>query len=651
MAKKRQRNASGNASGAKPSEPKQQPARPARAPLSRGKAAAFLAITLAFPFILLIAIEIALRIGHYGGDTSAFDTPPGWKGRYKVPGENVGRRYFPRERFPPAPPADVFLAKKPAHSMRIFVLGESSAAGFPFPRNGAFARVLRDALSDVLPSDTVEVINMGMAATNSYTIADLAGDIVREQPDAIVIYGGHNEYYGALGAGSTETLGSHPSFVRMYLRLQRFKTVLLLRNTVTSVLSRVRGDRSTQEIEADATRMESVVADQNIVLGDETYQIGADQYESNLRAAIGTFKSAGIPVFIGSPASNLRDLRPFGTSAVPPDSGATIVFDSARARLAARDSVNAAVMFTRARDLDVIRFRAPSDFQSIVQRVAKETGSTYVPVAEGVAAASAFRIPGNDLFLEHVHPNQRGYVLLARMYFDALQKKGFLGRRADMSRFAGWDAYMARMTLTDFDQRMAMHTVRTLTTRWPFVPVSQQQDYRGTYKPTDFIDSISLFTSRGGMPWAQAKMAVGERYAAAGDIERALAEFQGLLRDGPEVEIGWRLIGKTLYAANQTERAKPYLERAYQLRPTPLTAFTLGVIAMQEKNRPRAIALLQQALELSPDMPGALYHLSLAYALERNLDRARTLALRLAQVAPNYPGLGGWMTTLGMVPR
>lgn len=582
---------------------------------------------------------------------SAFEIPTVLNGLYKTPASNVGKRYFPQERFPPSPPRDPFLIAKPAHSMRIFVLGESSAAGFPYPSNGTFARVLREALADVLAGDTVEVVNMGLAATNSYAIADLAEDIVEQQPDAVIIYGGHNEYYGALGAGSTESLGSYPSFVRLYLRLQRFKTFLLLRNGTSKVLAVFRGGRSAAEIEADATRMESVVADQSIALGDETYQRGVNQYESNLRTAIGEFRRAGIPVFIGSTPSNLRDLRPFGTSIVPPDSGALIIFDSATARLAAGDSVHAAVMFDRARDLDVVRFRAPGDFRDVVERVAKETGATYVPVAEGMAAASTFRIPGNDLFLEHVHPNQRGYVLIARMYFDALERKGFLGRKPDRSRFAGWDGYTARMRITELDQQIAHHTIRTVTTRWPFVPVANQLDYRGTYRPTDFADSLAFNVSRGGMPWAQAKIMLGERYEAQRDHERAVAEFEGLIRDEPLIELGWRLAGKALFSAGQMPRARRYLQRSYDLMPTGFTAFALGVISMQEKDAPRAVALFENALQLTPDMPPALYQLSLAYALQRDVGRARAYAARLAQVAPSYPGLGEWMSTLGMTPR
>ena len=628
----------------------QKEAAAGRKALSPAKAAAFLLITIAFPFLLLAALEAGLRMAHYGGSMDAFEIPAVLGGQVKVPGENVGRRYFPTEKYPPSPPGDPFLITKPAHSMRIFVFGESSAAGFPYPPNGTFSRVIRDVLTDILPNDTVEVVNMGMAATNSYTIVDLASDVIKEKPDAVIIYGGHNEYYGALGAGSTETLGSYPSFVRLYLRLQRLKTFLLLRNTVNAVLRAVRGGRTEQEIEADASRMESVVGNQRIELGSAAYERGVEQYESNLRAAIGAFRRAGIPVFIGSTPSNLRDLSPFGPSIVPPDSGATVVFDSARSILAA-DSVRAAGMFARARDLDVVRFRAPGEFQEVVQRVAKDTRSTYVPVAEGIAAASRYRIPGSDLFLEHVHPNQTGYVLIARMYLDALERAKFLGRTADMSRFAGWDAYTARMRLTDLDQRIAYHTVKTVTTRWPFLPVAKQLDYRGTYQPTDFLDSLAFNVSRGGMPWAQAKQMLAQRYVESGETDKAVAEYEGLIRDEPAIEIAWRLAGRALLTANQPARARPYLERAYALKPTAFTAHALGVFAMQERNVQRAIPLFEQAVTLDPNMLPALYQLSLAYGVARDIDRARATAIRLARIAPNYPGLAGWMATIGIAPR
>ena len=601
------------------------------------------------PFVLLALLEVGLRIASYGGETPLFEAPEVLRGDYLVPGQNVGRRYFPRERFPPSPPGDAFLAVKPAHSMRLFVMGESSAAGFPFPANGTFSRVLGDALSDILPSDTVEVVNLGMAATNSYTIADLADEVLEQKPDGILIYGGHNEYYGALGAGSTESLGSFPGFVRLYLNLQRFKTLLLMRNAINATMGVMRGEATAVQSELDASRMESVVRDQRITLGGETYRRGVRQYDSNLRSAIGKFRRAGVPVFIGSTPANLRDLRPFGSLRAPLDSSASAVFDSAKAGLARGDSVSASRQFALARDLDLVRFRAPSEFQPLLKRIAAEMGAVYVPAAEAFSSDAAYGIPGNDLFLEHVHPNQRGYVILAKAYFDAIEKAGFLGRQSDIARLASWDEYARRMRLTDLDQRMAYHTVRTVTTRWPFVPPAAQLDYRGTYRPVNLLDSIAFAASRGAMPWATAKAMMGGAYTARGETDRAVAEYEGLIRDQPRIELAHRLAGRALLAANQPERARPFLETAFSLSPTGFTAYSLGVIAMQQRDPARGIPLLERALKLTPDMPPALYQLSLAYAVNRDIERARALALRLAQVEPRFPGLAEWLTTLGIV--
>ncbi|HEX2721414.1 MAG TPA: tetratricopeptide repeat protein, partial [Gemmatimonadaceae bacterium] len=167
----------------------------------------------------------------------------------------------------------------------------------------------------------------------------------------------------------------------------------------------------------------------------------------------------------------------------------------------------------------------------------------------------------------------------------------------------------------------------------------------------DFIDSLAFTVSRGGIPWAQAKMVLGERYSATHDAERAVSEFAGLIRAEPSVAVGWLLTAKALLAAGQMQRAEPYLEKAYDLKPSGFAAYGLGVLAMQRKNLPRATTLFENALQLTADMPPALYQLSLAYALQRDLGRARAYAARLAQVAPSYPGLGELMVSLGMPGR
>jgi len=72
------------------------------------------------------------------------------------------------------------------------------------------------------------------------------------------------------------------------------------------------------------------------------------------------------------------------------------------------------------------------------------------------------------------------------------------------------------------------------------------------------------------------------------------------------------------------------------------------LLEMQDKKPDLAVPFFEKALELEPNNASAMYQLSLAYALVRNVAGARALALRLAQVAPQYPGLREWLSALGL---
>jgi len=618
-------------------------------PLTPGKRAAFIAITIAFPFILLILLEISLRLVHYGRDTPLFEKAGDLPGNYLQAGHEVAARFFPNEQFPPSPPNDVFLAEKPAHSFRVFALGESSTAGFPYPPNAMFSREVADALRDVLPTDTVEVVNLGIAATNTYAIVDFVGEILDQHPDAVMIYAGHNEYYGALGVGSTETLGSFPPFIRLYLKLQRLKTLQLLRNAITGIMSIGRA-KSTED--QSPSRMESVARDQRIVLGGKTYVAGKRQFDSNLRIAIGRFRKAGVAVFVGSLVSNLRDQPPLSVLSSDGKAGAdaAAAYQSGQQALGRNDSLAARPLLVRARDLDQVRFRAPTDFNEIVRQIAKDEGAIYVPVEESFTNSSLEKIPGHDLILEHVHPNSHGYAIMGREFFTALQSSGLLRNRADFSRLKSWDQYEKEMAITPIDERIAQHERQTVVTRWPFVPFSRQQDYRGTYKPVDLLDSLAFGVARGGVRYPDAKLAMARHYEATNQVDSALAEYAGLIRDLPRSELPARYAATFLLKLNQPERAIPYLEKSNSIRPTAFASLTLGVIALRAKQFSRAVPLLQMAAALDPNNAEIQYQLSLAYAFSHDIDHARASAIRAAQLNPGYPGIAQWLGALGLQP-
>lgn len=563
-----------------------------------------------------------------------------------VSSPRVSRRWFTSESSPPVPPSDPFAATKPARAFRVFVLGESTTAGFPYPHNGTFSRVLRDALRDVLPSDSVEVVNLGISATNSYAMLDMMNEVLAQHPDAVMIYGGHNEYYGALGVSSTEGgLSRAPAIVRLYLRLQRLRIVMALKRGLMAMARAARGGPSSPSPAAPSF-METLARDAAIPAGSAEFRRGAAQFEDNLTHLVRGLRAAKVPVFVGSLTSNIRDQAPFAAVANGAAGGADSVYAEARQTLARGDTSAARRLFERARDLDVVRFRAPAEFNAIIRRVAAANGAVYVPVAEQFASAAAAGIPGADLFLEHVHPTAHGQALIARAFFEALRDARFLGHDARADRLRSWDEYERLMDLTPLDVRAATHTVRTITERWPFVPISAQRDYRGSYRPTDLLDSLAFGISAGA-PWAQSKLTMGRDYLRRSHPDSAIAEYRGLVRDAPFFAAPWEALGDALAAAHHDDEARVALQRSLAIRPSAGAAFSAALVALRNKDLPTSIALMRESLRLAPDQPQVLYQLSLAYGSARDLRNARATALRLWQIAPNFPGLAEWMRLLG----
>jgi hypothetical protein len=156
--------------------------------LSTQKKVLFTFLTLLIPVIFFVTFELILQSTNYRGNTDLFIQLPALDGKYKVANSNFASRYFFYTTVVPNPPAEPFLAQKPENGFRVFVMGESSAAGYPYGYNGIFGRVTQDALQDILPDHHVEVITVATSAINSYTLYDQVDEILAEKPDAIIIY-------------------------------------------------------------------------------------------------------------------------------------------------------------------------------------------------------------------------------------------------------------------------------------------------------------------------------------------------------------------------------------------------------------------------------------------------------------------------------
>ncbi len=604
----------------------------------------FTILAISIPILFFVSLEVGLRWADYRGNTDLFMYPEEFP-EYVTTNRTFAARYFFNTTVIPTPNHDFFLIEKPANGFRVFVIGESTTAGYPYPANGAFSRVTRDALQDVLPDHTVEVINVATSAINSYALYDQVREILQFKPDAILIYAGHNEYYGALGVGSSESLGAFPGFVRFYLGIQRLKTFMLLRDGMTKTSRWFGGLFSDTSKRSTATLMEQVVREQIIPLDSPLYHLGIRQFDSNMRALLGEFKSAGVPVFMGSVASNIRDFAPFESVPAEGHIPAADAYASALAQRADRDIAAAKQSFTYAKDLDALRFRAPSQINDLIRRYAEEGLATYVASEEALSAAAADSIIGYDLMLEHLHPNHKGYHILGMAYFRAMQTQGFAGRTADLSKLQSDADYLNRMRLTELDHRIVAHRMMILTQNWPFVKNGVPFRY-SNYRYTSVADSFAFMVVNSNKRWDEAKVELAEYYRLRKMIPESIAEYESLIRDQHFNDSPFIFAARALLDAGYLDSAEPYLLKAQAIEKSAFTTKMLGAIEVNRGNFDKGIELLNESLAINPNDPQARYNLSGAYAQKGDLRKALDVARDIQRQTPNFPGIGEWVAQL-----
>ncbi len=377
--------------------------------------------TVLIPFVLLFLLEVGLHVSEYGGNQDLFIGMSGTYSAYKKCNPAVARRFFVREKSLPSPSTDIFLKQKPKNGYRIFVLGGSSAAGYPYGENVMFSRILNRRLSETFPDKNIEIVNTAMPAVNSYTLLDFMDEILENEPDAIFIYGGHNEFYGALGIGSSESIGKSPALVNLILKFQKYKTVQLAQNIVYGLFSAFKGDETAYN---NTTLMERMVKEQSIYYKSKIYQAGLNQFKSNLEKIIEKANAAKIKILIGELVSNLRDQQPFISQKGIFNADSS--FALARSLEKKEKFEQAKKMYYQAKDYDMLRFLAPEEFNRIIQQFSKNELVSVVPLKQVFDKNSANGLVGNNLFLEHLHPNFMGYKLMAKAFYTTMEQKGFI---------------------------------------------------------------------------------------------------------------------------------------------------------------------------------------------------------------------------------
>jgi lysophospholipase L1-like esterase len=560
-------------------------------------------------------------------------------------------RYFKKLSTLPTPILDYFMPEKPTGTLRVVVQGGSTAAGFPYYYGASFARMLEARLAATFPDQTIEFINTGLSGINSYSLLDMAPEIIAIDPDLVVIYAGHNEYYGALGVASSETAGQSPALVNTYLRLQGLATVQALSSGIAAVVSTPNGPGSS------GTMMERMVREENVPFGGDLYKQGLRQYETNMRALMQEYQRAQIPVMWGTLVSNLRDHAPFisipaaGNEAeyqamrqrverdlatgqheaakqaleayIAQDEGAAWPHFALATLLLPTDRTRAADHFMRAKEYDALRFRAPEAVNDLIREIAADYAIPVVETAPAFSRLSKTGIIGEESMLEHLHPNVEGYFALSDAFYDAICDFETLGPCANRisRRVARKDFVFA----TRVDERLGERRLQLLLAGWPFKPAGSAPARTDTMQARDYADARAIEVLRKEKSWFIATNEMAIRHAQEEEWHQALLATFAMTQEFPFMAEPYEWSAQIMLGQKKGGQALPYIEEAYARGSTIQADYLKGAALAQMGDMQQAEELLNHVLTARPRDAKTLGLLIQIYEQTDRLEEATQL--------------------------
>jgi len=605
--------------------------------MSRPKKLLFNSIIVLFPLIVLLLLEIILRIFSYGDNFNLFvDHPEKEFKAYRIVNPEIGKKYFNKLEYT-APPKDIFLKDKPDSCFRIFVMGSSSVVGFPYDNNIMFTRILHEWLMETYPGKKIEIVNTAITAIGSFTLLDFMPQILKQKPDAILFYAGHNEFYGALGAGSNEAATQNPTLIRIHLKLLNSKVYQLTRNIISGVT--VIFTKNNSAAAKRGTLMSRMVKDADITYNSDVYKKGIENYRDNLDMMLAMAKSKNVPVFLSDMVSNIHDLKPFNSKATAEYKPAIDYFNAAQ-QFEANGNIQAAKEnYIKARDYDCIRFRASSDINRIINDLSKKYNNVhFVSTLNLFEENSPNGLVGNDLITEHVHPNIKGYFLLAESFYKSILKSNIINSKQNIYAPQTSQQFMVDYGFTDLDDLAGKHRIVNLSYHWPFRDESKDYiDYRQIYKPVSHIDSLAFFVmAKSELILTDAHLQLAKEYEKKHDFENAFKEYNTLTKISPYWPQYFRKAGDCLLALQDLPGAIHYFTRSLEYgEPSFYAHFRLGELYLIKNDIAKAIVHFEDAYKLADkEKLSVLTKLYISYTYTKDKANVERIGNEIQKLKP-----------------
>lgn len=432
-----------------------------------------IALSIGATVIFFSLLELGLRVAGidsvhvaedpfvgFSRDVPLFIAQADPEGREILATASNKRSFFNLQRFP---------RQKSPETCRIFCLGGSTTYGRPYDDRTSFAGWLREVLPVIDPETKWEVINAGGISYASYRVASLMEELAEYEPDLFIVYTGHNEF---LEERTYPTLRSLPPLLTSTLsRLSRSRTWAAL----SLVVDRFQSTKPSPD-DGRLLLPDRVTARLDRAAGLNLYErddeLGTQvlaHYRLSLERIAKISRAAGAQLILVTPASNLKDFSPFKSQhtaglsqqdqvasrklidealaeARQGHSGQVLAITSqaitldpryadlhyvrGQALLARQQFQHARAAFERALEEDVCPLRALPISREIIREVASQQA---VPLVDFPAVldslmqqAHGYSIPGDEYFVDHVHPTVEGHRILAARLIDTMVESGII---------------------------------------------------------------------------------------------------------------------------------------------------------------------------------------------------------------------------------
>jgi len=572
----------------------------------------FKIIAMMLPVVFILLLEALLHLFGFGNNMSLF-VQDSQNPRLLHINDNVSLRYFIREKNATKGIIEPFLKEKPEKLIRIFVQGESTSAGFPYFHFGAFPQMLEYQLREDFPDKNMEVINLSMTALNSYALYDFTDEIIEQKPDAVIICAGQNEYYGALGIGSTGTFGSNVHINRMGIQLRKTKTGQLISRIINAFSS------DAKHFDYDQTLMKRMVKTQEIPFGSEMYKTGIKQYEVNLDRTLSKYHKAGIQVFISNTVCNLKDLKPFISIQNNDSLNANIHYEHALELYGEANYEEAKKEFIKAKEFDALRFRAPEAINVLTEKLAEKYNNVhFIDIRKEFESEIPQGIIGNELLLEHVHPNLEGHFIISQALINSFKKNFFLYDEKTACRPL---IKLSDLPLTDFDVYTGIVSNLLLREGWPFNETIPPDDGHEKSLEEALAGAYSVHT----LTWKKAMAQLMEHYLEQKDLHKAVKIGEAFLYENQYDYKAFELLVNLCIDAKEYEKGIRYAKRALNLNDTYIGNKQLAILYMKTdhpelsiRHIDRLILLNQENIDFKPMKNIALQIIACKNRLDNN---------------------------------